>query len=105
VRLLAALFMVALTFGLGSAEEAPHTAVLAAYHHLPSTEVEARPVDAPPADVTAWARVDVSAKARSASFGHTTTLLVSPHDDVFYVEYGRSTNRPRRLFGPFRVGR
>lgn len=105
MRLLAALFIVALTFAVGSADEAPHAAALAAFHRLTSAAVESKPAGAPPTDLASWARVDVSAKARSASFGHTTTLLVAPADDAYYVEYGRSTNRPRRLFGPFSVGK
>jgi hypothetical protein len=47
--------------------------------------------------------VDVSERMRSASFGHTTVLLVPPSAQEFYVEWGRSTNRPPAWFGPFPV--
>jgi hypothetical protein len=55
-----------------------------------------------------FARIDVTPRMRSASFGHTTTLIVPvPSTDAgaasaeFWVEYRRSTNTPARLFGPF----
>jgi hypothetical protein len=54
------------------------------------------------------ARIDVTPRMRSASFGHTTTLIVPvPSADAgaaptqFWVQYGASTNAPARLFGPF----
>jgi hypothetical protein len=78
-------------------------AAVASYHKLASTDLEAKRIASLPPDLDAWTRVDVSEKVRSASFGHTTTLLVSKAADTFYVEYGRSTNRPRRYFGPFPV--
>ena len=93
--LVSALFIFAAT---ASADE---TAAVAAFHKLSSRAVEAKPATPPP-DADKLERIDVSAKVRSASFGHTTTLLVAR--DHFYVEYGRSTNRPKRLYGPFPVG-
>jgi hypothetical protein len=84
----------------GAPALADDAAVVAAYHRLTSQEVEARPATPPPAD--ALPRIDVSAKVRSASFGHTTMLLVE--GDHYFVEYGRSTNRPKRLYGPFPAG-
>ena len=85
-------------------------AVRAAYQSLGSAAVEARPVPALPAGVE-FERIDVSEPMRSASFGHTTTLLVPiPSGDAgpafpqqFWVEYGKSTNQPARLFGPFPI--
>ena len=75
---------------------------IAAYRALASAEVEAKPAAALPRGVS-FSRLDVSDKIRSASFGHTTTLLVPPDGRSFYVEYGRSTNRPAALYGPFPV--
>jgi hypothetical protein len=77
-------------------------AVLATWHALTPPEVEAKKIDALPKDL-AVERIDVSEKIRSASFGHTTTLLVPTGGKEFYVEYGRSTNRPAALYGPFSV--
>src|SRR5205823_3435721 len=78
--------------------------VRAAYQALGSAGVEAKPAAALPEGI-AMERIDVSERMRSASFGHTTTLLVpvsngkvAPHE--FWVEYGKSTNQPARLFGP-----
>src|SRR3954462_14705267 len=48
-------------------------------------------------------RIDVSPKIRSASFGHQTWLWVSKDGKQFWVEYGRSTNTPAALYGPFSV--
>jgi hypothetical protein len=73
-------------------------AAKATYKNLPPAEVEAKKIDAPPADAK---RVDVSAKIRSASFGHKTWLLIAPDGTRYWVEYGRSTNAPGALFGPF----
>ena len=78
-------------------------AVVAAYHALTPPDVEAKKIDALPSGVS-FERIDVSAKIRSASFGHTTTLLVPADGKQFFVEYGRSTNRPASLYGPFPVG-
>jgi hypothetical protein len=98
-------YVVALTFALGIVRvaKADSAAAVTAYHQLASADLEAKRIPQLPAEVDAWPRVDVSQKARSASFGHATTLIVSPSADTFYVEYGRSTNRPRRYFGPFAV--
>jgi len=73
----------------------------AAFKALKPEELSARKIDAlPQVDLR---RIDASAKVRSASFGHKTTLLVpsAAGKREFYVEYGKSTNRPAQLFGPF----
>jgi hypothetical protein len=76
-------------------------AAKAAYHKLPSTEIEThKAAGAPPKDTT---RVDVSEKIRSASFGHATWLWVAADGKQFWVEYGRSTNRAGAIYGPFTV--
>ena len=81
-----------------SAAPAP---VQQAYQKLSSTEIEAhKTTKKPPADAT---RLDVSPKMRSASFGHKTWLIVAKDAKEFWVEYGRSTNTPAGLFGPFKV--
>jgi len=95
VALVSALFLLAAP---AFSEEPP---AVVAYHKLTSHEVEAKPATTPP-DADKLERIDVSEQVRSASFGHKTTLLVD--GDRFYVEYGRSTNRPKRLYGPFPVG-
>jgi hypothetical protein len=77
-------------------------AVIKAYRAMTPEQIEAKKVEAAPAHIT-FARVDVSARMRSASFGHTTTLLVPEGAREFWVEYGRSTNHPAELFGPFPV--
>jgi hypothetical protein len=74
--------------------------IKADYQKLPPAAVEAKKVETPPPDAN---KIDVSAKVRSASFGHKTWLVVSPDGTQFWVEYGRSTNRPGALFGPFPV--
>jgi hypothetical protein len=93
-----------------SLDAAQIEAVRAAYKALASADIEARPAAALPADFD-YERIDVSSRMRSASFGHTTTLLVAvpraagdkPSPSEFWVEYGKSTNFPARLFGPFPV--
>jgi hypothetical protein len=88
---------------LPAAQEA---AVRAAYEKLGSAAVESRPLAALPKDVELH-RIDVEEPIRSASFGHTTTLVVPVGASAprqFWVEYGASTNRPARLFGPFPLG-
>lgn len=70
------------------------------YHQLPPADVEAKKLDAPPADAK---RIDVSGKIRSTSFGHKTWLLVAPDGTRFWVEWSKSTNRPGALFGPFAI--
>jgi hypothetical protein len=74
--------------------------VVAAYRALAADDLEAKKIDALPEGVP-MTRIDVSEKIRSASFGHKTMLLVPPDAKTFYVEYGKSTNRPGALFGPF----
>ena len=73
----------------------------------PGVPIEAKPAPALPEGVE-FARIDVTPRMRSASFGHTTTLIVPvPSADAgaaptqFWVQYGKSTNAPARLFGPF----
>jgi hypothetical protein len=48
-------------------------------------------------------RIDISERIRSASFGHKTWLWVSADGKEFWVEFGRSTNFPAALYGPFSV--
>ena len=49
-------------------------------------------------------RVDASQRIRSASFGHQTTLLIdTAQPKQYWVEYGKSTNAPAALYGPFTV--
>ncbi len=81
---------------------AQQSAVKAEYHKLPSAEIEKHvaTTDKPPKDAH---KIDVSARIRSASFGHRTWLLVAPDGKRFWVEYGPSTNRPGGLYGPFTV--
>jgi hypothetical protein len=76
-------------------------AAKAAYHALGAKAVEAhQAAGKPPADAQ---KIDVSARFRSASFGHTTWLWVTPDGGRFWIEYGASTNRPGGLYGPFAV--
>jgi hypothetical protein len=75
-------------------------AVVAAYRKLSSQDIEQKRISALPPRVV-LARIDINEKLRSASFGHRTTLLVPVGGRVFYVEYGRSTNAPGGMFGPF----
>jgi hypothetical protein len=81
-----------------SAAPAP---VQRAYQKLSSQEIEAHKTKKqPPKNAT---KIDVSAKIRSASFGHQTWLVVAHDGKEFWVEYGASTNTPPGLFGPFKV--
>lgn len=80
------------------------TRAIAAYHALPATALRAKKIEKLPAGI-AVTRIDVSSHIRSASFGHTTTLLVAEGGTLFYVENGRSTNRPSELFGPFPIAK
>lgn len=78
-------------------------AVRSEYRKLTAAEVEAHPARRLPEAAT-FERVDASERMRSASFGHRTTLIVKVEGAVpvaFWVEYGKSTNHPPRLFGPF----
>jgi hypothetical protein len=71
------------------------------YGKLTSQEIEAKRTTAkPPKDAR---KLDVSAKIRSASFGHKTWLIIAADGKQFWVEYGRSTNTKAGLFGPFTV--
>jgi hypothetical protein len=82
--------------------------VRAEYQKLSSAVIEAHPAAALPQGER-FERIDVSQRLRSASFGHKTWLAVrvtaadaGPVEPVeFWVEYGKSTNYPARLFGPF----
>jgi hypothetical protein len=81
-----------------SAAPAP---VQAAYQKLTPQELQAKKTTKkPPKDAR---RIDVSAKIRSASFGHKTWLWVASDGKQYWVEYGRSTNTPAALYGPFTV--
>ena len=72
-----------------------------AYQKLTPAELQAKKTTAkPPMDAQ---KIDVSARFRSASFGHTTWLWVTPDGGRFWIEYGASTNRPGGLYGPFAV--
>jgi hypothetical protein len=99
---LALAFLWSLSLDAHGATLAPERrdAAIAAYRGLTGAEIEAHPIKALPSGLET-VRVDVSARFRSASFGHSTTLLVPPTGREFYVEYGRSTNKPGGLFGPF----
>ena len=73
------------------------------YLTLGSVAIEAKPAAAPP-EASKVMRVDASQKIRSASFGHKTTLLVDTAQPTrYWVEYGKSTNTPAALYGPFDV--
>jgi hypothetical protein len=82
------------------------SAVKEHYHSLGSTAIEQKPASGIPGDVSV-ARIDASPRIRSASFGHSTTLVVAlpPAGEwpkQYWVEYGRSTNHPAaQLYGPF----
>lgn len=97
-----------------SLRPANRAAIVHTYRSLQATEIEKHRIAALPTDAH-FVRIDVSDKIRSASFGHTTTLLVpagvtghpeSPNRaHEFYVEYGASTNAPGGIFGPFKIER
>jgi hypothetical protein len=75
-------------------------AVKASYKAL-GDQVEAhKATEQPPKDAE---KIDISPRIRSASFGHKTWLVVTPDAKSFWVEYGRSTNKPGGLYGPFPV--
>jgi len=101
-------FGIAVAFLLGATlDPAQADRVRAAYEKLGAPAVEAKPAKALP-DGVEVARIDVTPRMRSASFGHTTTLIVplSSTDagaapTQFWVQYGKSTNALARLFGPF----
>ena len=77
------------------------SAVREHYLTLGSEAIEAKPAAASPEPAKVM-RVDASQHIRSASFGHKTTLLVDLAQPTHYwVEYGKSTNRPAALYGPF----
>jgi hypothetical protein len=75
-------------------------AAKATYGKLAPAEVEAKKLDVPPADAQ---KIDVSSRIRSASFGHKTWLVLAPDGTRFWIEWGKSTNRPGALFGPFPI--
>ena len=76
-------------------------AVKASYKALNSQAVESKTAtEQPPKDAE---KIDVSPRLRSASFGHTTTLIVAHDGKSYWVEYGKSTNRPGGTYGPFAV--
>jgi hypothetical protein len=86
--------------------------ILKAYHALLAAELTSKKVVALPAG-RQFVKIDASDRIRSASFGHTTTVLVptglpGKHEDPnhateFYVEHGRSTNAPASTYGPFKL--
>jgi len=78
-------------------------AVKQSYLQLGSVAIEQKPCEALPSGVNV-VRVDASSRIRSASFGHSTTLLVDADAPKrYWVEYGRSTNHPAALYGPFEI--
>jgi hypothetical protein len=92
------LIVVALLSAAPKASELKASA-LTAFHALTTEAIEAKAGASVPAGP--WQRIDVSEKIRSASFGHSTTLVVSGKSSTFFIEYGRSTNSPAKTFGPF----
>ena len=81
-----------------SAAPAP---VQKAYQKLTQTDLDAKKTSArPPASAK---KIDVTDKAKLASVGHKTFVLVTEDGREFYVEFGRSTNAPAQLYGPFPV--
>ena len=92
--------------GDGAPAEASQSAddsYLAAYNALKPGEIESKKIDALPQVESK--RIEVKQRVRSASFGHKISLVVpitngQPKRE-YYVEYGRSTNRPAEQFGPF----
>ncbi|HEY2744233.1 MAG TPA: hypothetical protein VGL86_06410 [Polyangia bacterium] len=71
-----------------------------AYKKLTSAEIDSHPVKPPPKDAK---KIDVSARIRSASFGHKTWILIAPDGKEFWIENGPSTNKPGGTYGPFPV--
>ena len=102
------IFGIAMAFLVGATLDPTEAdRVRAAYEKLGGVAIEAKPAAALP-EGAEFARIDVTPRMRSASFGHTTTLIVPvPSADAgggpiqFWVQYGKSTNAPARLFGPF----
>ncbi len=45
-------------------------------------------------------KLNVTPRIRSASFGHSTMLHIAPDGSEFWVEFGKSTNKPGGLYGP-----
>jgi hypothetical protein len=81
--------------------------VKAAYKKMDKAAVEAKPSSPLPPSAQVK-RVDVSERIRSASFGHKTFLIIPmpPEGESprrFWVEYGKSTNHPGALYGPFLI--
>ena len=75
---------------------------VAAYKALAAQELQAKKIDALPAGD--FKRIEVKQRIKSASFGHQTTLAVpKSNPKQFFVEFGRSTNRPAQTFGPFEL--
>ena len=75
-------------------------AVKTAYKELGDTVEQHVAKDQPPKDAE---KIDISPRLRSASFGHKTWLVVTPDAQKFWVEYGKSTNKPGGMYGPFPV--
>ena len=94
---------------LGQAPAAGSTDLAAsvrrAYGALPAAELLHKRLPHKPTSRRGFTEVDVSEKMRSASFGHTTSLLIprTAAPSVFYVHHGRSTNAPEAYFGPFKL--
>ena len=76
-------------------------AALSAYKGLIPDAILAKPIKALP-NGAAFASINPEqGRFRSASFGRSVTLLVSDNAKQFYVQYGRSTNSPAGIYGPF----
>ena len=84
---------------IASLSEAQIAAVKASYQKLTDTDQHVA-TKKPPRNAE---KIDVSPRIRSASFGHKTWLHIAPDGSEFWVEFGKSTNKPGGLYGPFPV--
>ena len=84
---------------IASLSEAQIAAVKASYQKLTDTDQHVA-TKKPPRNAE---KIDVSPRVRSASFGHKTWLHIAPDGSEFWVEFGKSTNKPGGLYGPFPV--
>lgn len=93
-----------LQVGDSGVTEAQKAAALSAFKASSSSVVESHKQQAPPSS-SCCVVVDVSEPMRSASFGHTTQVLIPKHQSgsrfQYFIVYGNSTNRPGASFGPF----
>ena len=84
---------------IASLSEAQIAAVKASFQKLTDTDQHVA-TKKPPRNAE---KIDVSPRIRSASFGHKTWLHIAPDGSEFWVEFGKSTNTPAGLYGPFPV--